>query len=116
MTNEELDLSTRLNLDTGRITWPELQRSFARGVVLLVAPDLDLVHVAESFVQDDSVAVDRWIKYQAVVAATLEHAKDWEETQPEFWAVVVAPWVLIQACDAATDSSTGNLNRGVNDR
>lgn len=101
MTDNELDLSTRLNLETGRISWPELQRSFARGVVLVVAAELDLVKVAESFVQDDSVAVDQWIKDKAVAGATLEQAKAWESSQPEFWAVVVAPWVLVQTIKSA---------------
>lgn len=96
MTEDELDLSTKLNLETGRISWPELQRYFARGVVLVVAPELDLVSVAESFVRDESVSVENWISEQAIAGATTDQARLWEEQQPEFWAVVVAPWVLVQ--------------------
>ncbi|MCP4994198.1 MAG: DUF2288 family protein, partial [Gammaproteobacteria bacterium] len=28
--------------------------------------------------------------------ASIEDAKRWNETDPDLWAVVVAPWILVQ--------------------
>ena len=86
----------KLNAETGRIGWPELQRHFARGVVIRVDGALDLVQVACAFVEDDRPAVEGWLKDGQVAKASLEEARRWEEARTEFWAVVAAPWVLAQ--------------------
>ena len=48
------DLTHKLTLETARITWSELQRHFARGVVLVVHGQLDLIKVAVKFAEDDT--------------------------------------------------------------
>ena len=40
------ELKAKLNLETSRICWHELQTYFARGQVVRVSPDLDLLDVA----------------------------------------------------------------------
>ena len=47
----------KLNLETARIGWDELQRFFAGGSLVLVDPALDLVDVAARFVDDDSAYI-----------------------------------------------------------
>lgn len=97
MEDEYLPLHTRMNLETARIAWPELERHFAGGKVILVAPELDLVDVATCIVQDDSKQVKSWMDTQQVGQLNDETAKRWVKEQPEnLWAVVVAPWVLVQ--------------------
>lgn len=86
----------KLNLETGRIQWPDLQRHFARGVVIIVAKELDLVEVAKQFTEDNKKSVSAWLERQLVRPATDKDAIRWNETQQEFWAVVTAPWVLVQ--------------------
>ena len=93
--NEEL-VFQKLNLETGQISWPELQRYFARGVVIIVAKDLDLVEVAKQFTLDNKNDVQHWIKQGLVKHASDDDARHWNETQQKFWAVVTAPWVLVQ--------------------
>ncbi|MGD8567785.1 MAG: DUF2288 domain-containing protein [Gammaproteobacteria bacterium] len=94
-TNDEL-IFQKLNLETGKISWLELQRHFARGVVIIVAKDLDLVEVASHFSKDNKKAVQRWMDQGAVKRATDDDARQWHERQQDFWAVVTAPWVLVQ--------------------
>ncbi|MEJ2179270.1 MAG: DUF2288 domain-containing protein [Gammaproteobacteria bacterium] len=94
--NDEDLVFQKLNLETGQISWSELQRYFARGVVLIVAKELDLVEVAKQFAMDNKDTVQAWMKEALVRNATDEDAKLWNETQQDFWAVVSAPWVLIQ--------------------
>jgi len=92
----ELDLRTQLNAETAKLVWPELERHFARGAVIRVDSSLDLIEVAVSVSEDDKEKVELWMNSGLVAHPTLEDAKDWVERQPDFWTVVVAPWVLIQ--------------------
>ncbi|RRQ21790.1 DUF2288 domain-containing protein [Thiohalobacter thiocyanaticus] len=85
-----------LNQETARIRWAELERHFARGVVIRVARELDLVAVAVAFANDDRAAVEAWLEGGALNHLDTDTARDWRERDPELWAVVTAPWVLVQ--------------------
>ena len=85
-----------LHLETARINWQELETHFARGVVIRVDSDLDLVEVATCFANDAKPAVETWINEGKVAHLGMQTAKDWAERDPELWAVVVAPWVIVQ--------------------
>lgn len=89
-------LHAQLNGETGKLSWHELERHFARGVVIRVARSLDLVAVAASITRDDKAAVERWLNEDLIGRASTEHALDWQQRQPHFWAVVTAPWILVQ--------------------
>ena len=89
-------LRAKLNAETGRLGWAELQRHFARGVVIVVAPGIDLVEVAFRISRDDQTAVASWLGDGRLHRATDVDAQGWQERQAEFWAVVAAPWVLVQ--------------------
>jgi hypothetical protein len=98
-TDVRVDVRDLLNSQTGRIGWDELQRHFARGVVLVAAPGLDLIDVAARLVEDNAASVQAWTDTGALQRADLDRARDWEARRPEFWAVVVAPWVVVQESD-----------------
>ena len=85
-----------LNQQTARIRWQELETHFARGVVIEVDSELDLVEVATCFANDDKAAVEQWINDGRVQHLRMATARDWEAREPELWAVVVAPWVVVQ--------------------
>jgi len=97
--NDEISLQTQLNNETARICWRELERHFARGVVVRVASDLDLVAVAAAFVRDDEATVMEWMSTRRLWRASTEDAQSWHERDPDLWAVVVAPWVLVQKAE-----------------
>lgn len=94
--DDEQQLIARINSETGRLSWPELQRHFARGVVIRVARELDLVQVALNFTRDEHETVSGLLAEGHVARANDDDARDWEARDPLFWAVVVAPWVLVQ--------------------
>lgn len=85
-----------LNGQTGRIAWKELERHFARGAIVWVAPDLDLVDVAVSMVRDEKAVVEQHMIAGKLVPLTDDQAGDWSGREAELWAVVAAPWVLVQ--------------------
>lgn len=92
----KIDSRDLLNAQTAKIEWEELQRHFARGVVIKVAPELDLVQTAAHVIDDDKAAVETWMASGQIANASDDDAREWTKTQPTFWAVVVAPWVLVQ--------------------
>ena len=102
-TDEEL--WARINGEAARIPWPELERHFARGVVMRVAPDMDLVRVAMAVVRDHGDQVSEWTADGRLAPASDEDAQqwlqDWRSTSRPMWAIVAAPWVLVQEirCD-----------------
>ncbi|MEW6119814.1 MAG: DUF2288 domain-containing protein [Pseudomonadota bacterium] len=95
MTPRDL-LRAKLNLETARLAWPELERHFARGVVIKVAAGMDLVDAALEIAEDNTARVQAWLADGCIARAGARDAEDWHARQPRFWAVVVAPWVLIQ--------------------
>jgi hypothetical protein len=92
----DIDVRHLLNAQTGRIGWSELQRQFAQGLLLWVAPELDLVEVAAYIVKDEKAMVTAWMEAGQLMKPDLTMARGWQQNQSEFWAVVAAPWVLVQ--------------------
>lgn len=86
----------KINRETAKISWEELQPHYARGALIAVAGKLDLVQVALVFSRDDRRQVEDWLASGKVSRVSEDQARDWAEANPDFWAVVVAPWVLIQ--------------------
>lgn len=97
MEEELLPLRERMNLQTARISWPELARHFAAGRVILVDNQLDLVEVVTYFVEDNATCLKHWLANKQIQLLPDATAKQWVTVLPEqLWAVVAAPWVLVQ--------------------
>ena len=90
------DVYLRLLGETAKIDWKDLESFFARGVLLYVAPGVDLVSVAEAVANDDKATVSQWLTSGMVQRMQADQAADFSTRSPELWAVVVAPWVLVQ--------------------
>ena len=89
-------LYLKLFAETAQIEWPELERFFARGVLLKVTRDLDLVSAAEALASDDTRQVAEWLSAGLLERVEPETAGDFAARNPELWAVVVSPWVCVQ--------------------
>ena len=90
------ELLARLNLETSQIKWKELQTYFARGHVVQVSPTLDLLAVAAELNEHNKVQFEQWMSGGQVGDVTPDQARHWFDQDAELWAVVVAPWVLVQ--------------------
>ena len=95
---EEL-LREEFHSQTARIQWRDLQTYYAHGSVVKVAAGLNLVDVAVQLGLDNTSRFQAWIEAGEVAPVTDQQALDWYETNAELWAVVAAPWVLVQAPD-----------------
>ena len=88
---------------TARIRWHELQTYYAGGSVVKVADELNLVEVAVQLGLDNSAQFQQWISSGSVMAVTDEQAMAWYEANQALWAVVAAPWVLVQQSTLSPD-------------
>ncbi|HHX33680.1 MAG TPA: DUF2288 domain-containing protein [Gammaproteobacteria bacterium] len=102
MSNEISSVYAQLLGETARISWDEIMPLFAKGMVLWVASDQDLVAVAEHIINDDKKQVSALMQQKALQNLSDELALDYAQREPELWAVVVAPWVLVQERQTAT--------------
>ena len=57
---------------------------------------MDLVEVAQAVAEDDRGQVAAWLRAGQVAKVAETLAQDYLARDPELWAVVVSPWVLIQ--------------------
>ena len=89
-------LRTKINLETSKIAWKELQRFFAGGKALMVSADLDLVDVAFQMSKDNVEQIQQWAMAGKLALVSDEQARVWIEADALVWAVVVSPWVLVQ--------------------
>ncbi len=97
---EREDLLRReYHLQTARMHWHELQTYYAHGSVIAVSPHLSLVDVAVQLGMDNTERFQRWIAAGEIAAVSDERALIWYEANTRLWAVVAAPWVLVQQRD-----------------
>ncbi len=86
----------KVNLETSKIAWKELQRFFASGTAVFVAAPLDLVDVAYQFSIDNKDLVAQWLQANELALVSDQQALEWLDSDAEVWAVVVKPWILVQ--------------------
>ncbi|WP_162846786.1 DUF2288 family protein [Marinicella litoralis] len=96
MNEENLTTRQRFEKELGQISFQELQKFFAKGMMIMVSDQLPIIDVAMSLHDDDVQQIQQWIDDEQVVRAHDEHAKEWVVSRTEFNAVTVAPWVLVQ--------------------
>lgn len=80
--------------------WRDMQRYFASGAALYVAPGLDLVEVAFQMSEDNATLIGQWMADGQFGKVSDEQARVWYEADAMLWAVVVSPWVLVQPVTA----------------
>jgi len=96
MTEETEEIESKLNLETAVISWADLVKHFARGVVIRVGGNVDLIDAAACLARDDTKVLQAWLDSGDVSRASDDDARDWTQREPDFWCVVTAPWVLVQ--------------------
>jgi hypothetical protein len=102
-TKEQTDalLRERLNRETARLPWIELQRHFAAGNVIQVAAGLDLIEIGVQFANDDKQALAPLIEQGRIGKVGDAQAQAWLEADASLWTMVIAPFVLVQESKSA---------------
>ena len=103
--DKDAELKTRLNQETSKLRWTELQRHYAGGNVVAVDETLDLIAVAVAIARDDAAAVKKWMADGRLARVSDIQAAAWLQVDLEMWAVVVKPWVLVQRVERVAGMS-----------
>jgi len=96
MTDEPSTLYAKLLGETAVIEWKALERFWAKGDLIWVDPSLDLIEVAQAMAENRAESVALWRNAGTVGAVSTEQALDLQSRDPEIWAVVVSPFIVIQ--------------------
>lgn len=96
--NEKILASLRaeLNEQTAQMHWSELERYFAGGTLISVAPELDLIDVGARIAADDKASVQDWMKAERLHRVSDAQALQWLAQDALLWTVIVKPWILVQ--------------------
>ena len=92
----DTELHDKINRETGRIEWSELERHFAQGNVIYVSEELDLIDVAMRISHDDKETIARWMADGQVAKVSDLQAETWSAGGAALWAAVVHPFILVQ--------------------
>ena len=92
----DTDLRIKINRETARLPWAELEKHFALGNVVYVSEELDLVDVAVRISHDDKHSISRWMAEGKVAKVSDVQAATWAAADAQLWASVVSPFVLVQ--------------------
>lgn len=88
-----------LHAETGAIAWKDLERFFAKGNLLRISAELDLVDAAFEISNDNKAVLEWWLEEDKVCGVSNEEAMLWATGEKELWSVVVLPWILVQQRD-----------------
>lgn len=90
-------LRSKIISDTATIEWSALLGLFAKGLVIWVKPEMDLIEVAIACHYDDAQSINDWMDRKDIQVMPDDIAKQWLDQNQLIWATVVKPWVLVQA-------------------
>jgi hypothetical protein len=95
MNQEPSTLYAKLLGETASISWKELEPFFAKGALLWVDPTLDLIEVAQAVAENEAEKVAAWLADGKLEKLSATRALDLLERDPQLWAVVVSPWIMV---------------------
>ncbi len=78
------------------VFYKEIEKFFAKGMLVLVAEALDIIKVALAIQADDKQTMQKWIDQSLVVRVHDDHAIKWSKTNEPLMAITAVPWVLVQ--------------------
>lgn len=96
MEKNTITLNDKFNTETARIRWHELQPHFARGCVIFVAQELDLIETAQQMAEDNTAYICPLLAEKKMGLVNDTQAQAWFADNRELWALVLAPWILVQ--------------------
>ena len=91
-------LNEKLNTETARISWEELQPHFARGAAVYAKDALGGITGDRHVAEDEAAPLKQWMEQGKFGAISDDMARTFLADKQEMWAVVVAPWGLVQPC------------------
>ncbi len=101
----DTELRAKVNRETARLPWNELEKHFAGGTVVFVSDDLDLVDVAVRISHDDKEHIVQWMAEGKIAKVSDQQAQGWLACDASLWTAVVSPFILVQQEKGGADQS-----------
>lgn len=92
--DDQRSTEEKLSQYLGEVTWEYLKEHYEKGTLFFVDPELKLEVVGAEIVADKKSQIEGWLKSGELVKIAALHAAQWEETEQQFKALVVSPFVL----------------------
>ena len=86
----------KLGMYAGEVAWGYLKPHFESGALFFVDPSIELREAGRVFAEDEKETVKRWLEERFVVKIEEIHARQWEDGEERFEALVVSPFVLMR--------------------
>lgn len=86
----------KLEKYSGVVDWTYLRPHFEAGNLIYVDPCLDLKTAGLAFAEDDQKQVKAWLRAGDLLQPCELHAKHWAESNTQFTAMIVRPFILAQ--------------------
>ncbi len=97
--NEQVKSYEQLKGECAPVFYKEVEKFFAKGMLVFVGRDLDIIHVAEVIAQDDTQQIQQWIAQEQLTRVHDDFAKKWSKNNEPLLAITAVPWVLVQEFD-----------------
>ncbi|NPA25429.1 MAG: DUF2288 domain-containing protein [Deltaproteobacteria bacterium] len=95
--NEEL--SRKLAEEIGTVPWSWLRLHHQRGVLFLVADELELLEVALAVAEDRVDEIRNWLETGRLNQPRPEQVEEWENSGGLFAGVIVKPYVFFKPAE-----------------
>ena len=96
MENKEHKTYQELQQECAPIAYKEIEMFFARGMLVLVENNTDILDVALIIQADDTNGLNKLIQQGKVIRAHDDHAINWSQNNTQLMAVTAVPWLLVQ--------------------
>ena len=85
-----------LKQECAPIYYQEIERFFAKGMLVLVEVDLDIIDVGLLIQADDTQQLNQLIKQEKVIRVNDKHAIKWHKQEAQLLVLTAVPWLLVQ--------------------
>ena len=100
----EQSLAEKLKGEVDIETWDGLSRFFAKGLLVLVQGNLDLVEVGIAMAKDEASKIAKWLEEGEIATPSEAEALSWSnrESSPTFDVLIISPFVVARKKQAET--------------
>jgi hypothetical protein len=89
-------IDEKLKKYSGIVDWNYIRPHYKNGNLVYVDPSLDIQSVGRAFSVDDKSLVKKWLDNGDLIIPSEPHETYWEKEKPNFLALIVSPFILIQ--------------------
>lgn len=94
--NSKIKDYQELKEECAPVFYKEIEKFFAKGMLVLVSQEIDIIKVALSLQNDDTETMQNWIASKQVIRVHDEHALKWSKVDETLLAIAAVPWILVQ--------------------